>query len=215
MIYVKHRLIATTPPPRMVIVAGSNAMMGIDIQMLVDRFHYPVGNFGFHAGIPIDLSINERLPYIKEGDTILLILEYSYYFGTKGDDQSVARVFEVYPHAILSLLKGNVARYPVLFKILFQTKYIRFREDWVNYDIDKVTNKWGDSLSLLNYPQIELEPKPLVGYQTPNPESIHEITFYLNEFSKKGARRLSYFLRLTRTVLIFVAIVLIITYTST
>ena len=66
---------------KIIIVAGSNALFGIDSKMLSSYFKLPVVNDGVNAGIylPLILEISKRI--INKGDIVLAPLEpdmYSY-----------------------------------------------------------------------------------------------------------------------------------------
>ncbi|MCH8621924.1 hypothetical protein [Undibacterium sp. TS12] len=65
--------------PRVLIVAGSNALFGINSGMLEDYWHKPVINLGVNAGLglPYILDVSRRLA--KPGDIILMPMEYALY----------------------------------------------------------------------------------------------------------------------------------------
>lgn len=71
---------------KIIIVAGSNALFGIDSQMLSDAFTLPVVNFGVNAGIELPLTLFMAQKVIHKGDTVIMPLEYPMYSydGTPG-----------------------------------------------------------------------------------------------------------------------------------
>lgn len=65
--------------PRVLIVAGSNAMFGIDSGMLENYWQKPVINLAVNAGLglPYILDVSRRVA--RPGDTILMPMEYALY----------------------------------------------------------------------------------------------------------------------------------------
>lgn len=63
--------------PRVLIVAGSNAMFGIDSGQLESYWHRPVVNLGVNAGLglPYILSVSQQVA--RPGDVILMPMEYA------------------------------------------------------------------------------------------------------------------------------------------
>jgi hypothetical protein len=64
---------------RVLIVAGSNAMFGIDSQQFEEYWHKPVINLGVNAGLglPYILDVSKRVA--KPGDIIVMPMEYAMY----------------------------------------------------------------------------------------------------------------------------------------
>ncbi len=65
--------------PRVLVVAGSNAMFGIDSKQLESFWNIPVVNLGVNAGLglPYILAVSRRVA--RPGDVILMPLEYALY----------------------------------------------------------------------------------------------------------------------------------------
>ncbi|MFZ6745777.1 hypothetical protein ACO0LC_21340 [Undibacterium sp. JH2W] len=65
--------------PRVLIVAGSNAMFGLDSGMLENFWHKPVINLAVNAGLglPYILDVSRRVA--RPGDTIFMPMEYALY----------------------------------------------------------------------------------------------------------------------------------------
>jgi len=93
--------------PKIVIVAGSTALFGIDSAMLEEHFHMPVVNLGVNAGILLPLTLHAAKTVLKGGDIALLPLEYPMYLynGTPNVqviDYIYARSPEFFWHLTLS-----------------------------------------------------------------------------------------------------------------
>ncbi len=71
---------------KVVIVAGSNALFGIDSKMLSKAMGLPVINYGVNAGIELPLTLFMAQKVIHKGDTVIMPLEYPMYSydGTAG-----------------------------------------------------------------------------------------------------------------------------------
>ena len=71
---------------KVVIVAGSNALFGIDSKLIENAFGVRVVNFGVNAGIELPLTLFIAKKVIRDGDTVLMPLEYPMYSydGTPG-----------------------------------------------------------------------------------------------------------------------------------
>ncbi|HTT81953.1 MAG TPA: hypothetical protein VMF67_00580 [Rhizomicrobium sp.] len=67
------------PTPKLVIVAGSNALAGIDAQILGERLSVHVFNFGLSASLGPGLQTFESEKILRPGDAALLPLEYTAY----------------------------------------------------------------------------------------------------------------------------------------
>lgn len=77
----QHKIAAAdkAPGPRVLVVAGSNALFGIDSGQLEAFWNRPVINLGVNAGLglPYILDLSERVA--RAGDVILMPMEYALY----------------------------------------------------------------------------------------------------------------------------------------
>jgi hypothetical protein len=65
--------------PKVLIVAGSNAMFGIDSKQISAYWQRPTVNLAVNAGLGIDYILDKAQQLAKPGDIILLPLEYALY----------------------------------------------------------------------------------------------------------------------------------------
>lgn len=72
----KHLRLEKTPPPRTILVGGSNVSFGFDSRLLEEGLGKPVINMGLAAGLGIEFMLNEVRSHISAGDTVLLSFEY-------------------------------------------------------------------------------------------------------------------------------------------
>jgi hypothetical protein len=61
---------------RLIIVGGSNALFGIDGELIERKLHIPTVNYGLHAGLPFGYMLHRVSKKMQPGDTILLDPEY-------------------------------------------------------------------------------------------------------------------------------------------
>lgn len=64
---------------KIVVVAGSNALFGVDSEILSDAFGMPVVNYAVNAGIELPCTLFMAQKVIRKGDTVIMPLEYPMY----------------------------------------------------------------------------------------------------------------------------------------
>ncbi|MDD2266026.1 hypothetical protein [Sulfuricurvum sp.] len=64
---------------KIVIVAGSTALFGIDSKKLEETYRLPVVNFGVNAGLLLPYVLLKSQSVLKRGDIVILPLEYHFY----------------------------------------------------------------------------------------------------------------------------------------
>jgi hypothetical protein len=79
VIFDKHRLLANTKSPKIVIAGGSNVAFGIDSAAIHDSLHVPVVNMGIHAGFGLGRILDDISPFLHKGDILLIIPEYEHF----------------------------------------------------------------------------------------------------------------------------------------
>ncbi len=73
-------LLAETPSPRLIVESGSNSWYGVVPEMIEAAFNRPAIVIADYAGVPLEMKIKRLERYAKEGDVIILPLEWEYYF---------------------------------------------------------------------------------------------------------------------------------------
>jgi len=77
----KNALLKDTPSPRIILVGGSNVNFGMNSQLIKDALNLNPINTAVHAGFGMKYMFDNTLPYIKEGDIIVVIQEYDQFWG--------------------------------------------------------------------------------------------------------------------------------------
>ncbi len=75
----KERIAQSIPGKKIVIAAGSNALFGVNSQMLSDAFGLPVVNDSVNAGIELPCILYMAKRVISQGDIVIMPLEHSMY----------------------------------------------------------------------------------------------------------------------------------------
>jgi hypothetical protein len=75
----KHRILADTKSPKIVLVGGSNLAFGIDSAAIRNGFDTPVVNMGINAGFGLGRMLVDISPFLQRGDILLVIPEYAHF----------------------------------------------------------------------------------------------------------------------------------------
>ncbi|MGQ0684164.1 hypothetical protein [Bradyrhizobium sp.] len=76
---IKEHRARQSASPKLVIASGSNALFGMDSELLERLLGKPVVNMAGHAGLPIDFHAEKALTIAAAGDTVVMPLEFGYY----------------------------------------------------------------------------------------------------------------------------------------
>ena len=97
----KHQALDRIDGRRIVLMGGSNVTFGVYSPMLEEAFDAPVVNTGLHAGYGLKFITQDVLPYLHEGDVVVLMPEYFHYLneGMYGSE-ALAQLVDVNPSAM-------------------------------------------------------------------------------------------------------------------
>jgi len=113
----KQRLAEKIQSPKLLIVGGSNAYVGLSASLIEQRLAIPSFNFGIHAALGPAFLFHLAKPTLKSGDTVLLVLEYSQYgHSTAPSETLVATVLGHGRHFL-----STIGWYEALYILLSQT----------------------------------------------------------------------------------------------
>lgn len=90
----KNKLLAETPPPRIIFVGASNLAFGLDSKMIEQEFKMPVINMGLHGDFGLDFILNNVRYYLGKGDIVILSIEY---YLDKIDYKTLSYAMHLYP----------------------------------------------------------------------------------------------------------------------
>ena len=114
--------------PKIVLLGGSNVLVGVDSPLLEQRTGRKVANIAIQASISLDVQINQVEPDLKPGDMVVISAEYNYYVNPDGNPVVLARQLEAYPSDWLRLDPVSLASTPDILKAMFQAKMARLME---------------------------------------------------------------------------------------
>ncbi len=98
----KQELLRETGQPRIVFIGGSSLAFGLDSRMIRERTGFNTVNMGLHGGLGPLYYVNEVKPHLREGDILILILEYEFYTGLYFDGRTTLNELTIfYPRAVL------------------------------------------------------------------------------------------------------------------
>ncbi len=93
---------------KIVIAAGSNALFGVNSQMLSDAFGLPVINDSVNAGIELPCILHMAKHVIESGDIVIMPLEHSMYaYGGKPGVQMIDFLLSKEPKCFWTLLPSE------------------------------------------------------------------------------------------------------------
>ena len=100
----KTELAYKTNSPRIVISAGSSSMFGIDSKMLGRAFDMPVINYSVNAGLMLPVILYKTKQILKEGDILIMPLEYDMYLYNGEPNEQMTDYISSYEPSILKSL---------------------------------------------------------------------------------------------------------------
>ena len=152
----KEKRLATLETPRLIFIGGSNLAFGLDSKTIADSLKINVVNMGLHAGLGVAFVLNQAKPYLKNGDKIVLSVEYG--LTELGDKKLFTQLMDMHPNAInyldysvndkLNLIDINWQRCvsSLFFSAIVNPNDAVYKRDGFN--------KEGDVIAHLNLPQM-------------------------------------------------------------
>jgi len=80
LLVYKEYYSSTIQEKKLILSSGSNAMWGVNSQLLGEMTGYPTVNLGTHAELDIQFLYFQLQRHLKSGDIVVMPLEYWYYF---------------------------------------------------------------------------------------------------------------------------------------
>lgn len=99
----KQKIASALPSPKIVVLAGSGAMFGIDSAYLEETYDRPAVNLAVNAGISLPVILSSAENSIQPGDLVLMPLEYPLYNREEAVSSSLIHWANSYPRALLQL----------------------------------------------------------------------------------------------------------------
>ena len=118
----KHRLLKTTPQPRIIFEGDSNLAFGLDSGMIKKETGYNIINMGLHGGLGLIYSMDELKPYLKQGDIVIFIPDSAHYSGSGIGDNTLVEVTILMPWLICYYSRENMMPFINNIPLTFQRR---------------------------------------------------------------------------------------------
>jgi hypothetical protein len=118
----KHRLLVTTPQPRIIFAGDSGLAFGLDSGMIKKATGYNIINMGLHGGLGLIYSMDELKHYLKAGDIVIFVPDYTHYAGTGIGDNTLVEVTILMPWLICYYSRENIMPFISNIPLTFQRR---------------------------------------------------------------------------------------------
>lgn len=133
MLKTKAKLVSQTEPTdkRILIVSGSNALLGISAKNITQATGVKTINLGSHAGLGGEYILNWAEKFIRKDDIILMPLEYDLYESAGMSDDFVR--FDVLNRFLISYDKNSLQKISSLSLMKFSVANTLSGKNWREY----------------------------------------------------------------------------------
>ena len=190
---LKYNRLDTMKSPRLLVFGGSEVAMSINSRLLQDSLKMNVANLGLHAGLGIDLNLNDALKYSRKGDVVLFSFSSFLGSGQGGSDAfSVPYLVDYFPSKFFELSYPNKACAVCGIFPLLKGKINYLKSKWSGKDTQFYTLKSIDEYGDIIKPQREPYVYPGKGkvdstdYVTQNTSYLTSVADRLNALKKRG-----------------------------
>ena len=105
----KDSLIQNVKKPRIIFIAGSSMNFGLNSRVFKDSLHRNPINTGIHGGTGLYFMMDHNLPYIQNGDIVVLVAEYHQMYGNfaEGGEELLRVIFDNSQPSLYFKLRKN------------------------------------------------------------------------------------------------------------
>ncbi len=156
----KEEVAAKLPSPRILVVGGSSALYGITARRIEDVTGVRAVNFGVHGALSLEYQLDKIRRVAREGDTVLLALEYALYLPGEVNTVFSDYVLGADPGFLGELPMSELPQWTLaaswdrtlerLVALPHQRKKLREEVDW---ELENKFNDRGDRISNLSADQ--------------------------------------------------------------
>jgi hypothetical protein len=199
----KHRLLRTTPQPRIIIAGDSNLAFGLDSGMIKKATGYNVINMGLHGGLGLLYSMDEIRPYLKKGDIVMMIPDYTHYQGNGVGDNTLVEVTILMPWLIRYYSRENYMAFISNIPLTFQRRLRGLLSPSKETPTHRRSgfNQYGDNEGHIGVKPPEFKGKEFIAKYLPqaanlgitrflpehvNPELVKQLNRFADECAKRG-----------------------------
>jgi len=183
----KHRVLAGTKSPKIVLAGGSNLAFGIDSEAIQNEFHIPVVNMGVHAGFGLGRILHDISRFLQQGDILLIIPEYDHFVNIWNGDGAAYELIILnvrQNHLLLSLYYGL----PSGFSNYLYTHIVKIVKKTIDSSLFSYSrdgfNEYGDYIKHLGMTNQVFGTSASVG--TINMTYINNFFKFIDDFTERG-----------------------------
>jgi len=189
---IKDSLLANEFYPRMIFVGGSNLSFGLNSQTIKDSLKINPINTAINANISLKYMLDNTYQYVKNGDIIVVIPEYSHFYRDYnfGSEELLRTILDVRKSNIKLLNINQIINCsPFLGRFIiskfYRNQYINIQENDI-YGVNSI-NKYGDTYTHWNMDRRKFNPLDSINIYYYNPKVIEKIKEFEKKINKKGA----------------------------
>lgn len=186
----KQQRLVNTPAPRLIFVGGSGVALGLDSELIETQVQRPVLNMGVNAGFGLHYMLAQVKPWVKPGDTILIVPEYEHFYGDLLEgDQNLLWALRIQPEMFWRLSWRQLLHVLPEFPIFIQQRVqeiVRAKPDPI-YNRSAFTVR-GDFVSHLDLPSTPLALSAIDSSQSLNRTALQLLRDFRREVERQGAQ---------------------------
>lgn len=194
----KELLLLSSKSPRIIFVGGSNLAFGLDSELVEKEFGLPVINFGLHANLGLETSLNIIQKYAAQGDIIVVVPEYEYFddaLAIYGGNDLLSDFLETDPANIQYIAEAKWIDLPLIALGIPERKINRkiapLLTDWTRgVYIRSSFNSYGDVIGHIGKPPLDPNGIPADGVLQANrmlsTTSFELLDMFHQEITDKG-----------------------------
>ena len=161
----KNKLLAETPPPRIIFIGGSNLSFGLDSKRIKDSLNINPINTSIHVSLGLKYMLSNTINYIKENDIVVISPEYQQFYGgfANCEIELLSIIIEIAPQTIKSLDFKQKFKMAGLMPDFIISKFKKLLNDDLNDSIigiydRKSFNSYGDANKHWDLPKEKVKP---------------------------------------------------------
>ena len=159
-------LLKNVPPPRLILLGGSNLSLTINSHLLKDSLHVNPINTAISWNIGFVYMFENTLKYLRPGDVVVASIEYNQFFdgAMYGGHDLVRTIFDVAPGEFADLrlrqYLNMIPHIPAYALSKFKPREYFFKRDPLEIYDRNSTNEFGDNCKHWTLPGRTVRPEP-------------------------------------------------------
>ena len=152
----KHFRLLSSSRSKLVFIGGSNLLYGLDSERVqVEYKEYEVVNMGLHAGLGMRYMLDDLYEYLREGDIVVLSMEYEQFYGTMNGEAALGILLKEEPKEWSNITARQLKEYIKNYPIFIRGQIAGCMKSIINGVEDpiqnrKYVNKYGDLIGHLD-----------------------------------------------------------------